>query len=137
MATPAQNSANQANSHLSTGPRTVEGKARVSQIALRHGLTAKHLVIREDGHEDFVAFQDSLTAELNPQGAVETLTFNGLLHAAWNLQRYRRIESEASMGSIDDFTDPATTSILDRLGPLSGSRTAAYYKDCETNPWSY
>ena len=68
MATPAQNIANQANSHLSTSPRTVEGKARVSQNAVCHGPTAKHLIIREDERDDFATLQDSLSSELNPQG---------------------------------------------------------------------
>src|SRR5688572_102683 len=128
MATAAQNIANHANAHHSTGPRTVEGKARVAQNAVRHGLTAKYNVVREDERKEFAALQDSLTAELDPQGTVETLTFNELLHAAWNLQRFRRIESEASTGSIDDFTDPATTATLDRLGRYQARAQRAYYK---------
>jgi len=128
MATAAQNIANQANAQLSTGPRTLEGKVRVSQNAVRHGLTAKHLVVREDEHEEFASLQDSLTAELDPQGAIETLTFNELLHAAWNLQRYRRIEADASIGTLDDFTDPATTAVLDRLGRYQARSQRAYYK---------
>ena len=41
MSSAAQTAANRANAQLSTGPRTLEGKARVSQNALRHGLTAE------------------------------------------------------------------------------------------------
>src|SRR5204863_3115876 len=92
MATAAQNIANQSNAQLSTGPRTTEGKTRVSQNTLRHGLTAKHLVIRDDEREEFTALQDALAAELDPQGALEVLTFRELVHAAWNLNRFRRIE---------------------------------------------
>src|ERR1043165_5019241 len=104
MATPAQTLANQANAKLSTGPRSVEGKARVSQNAIRHGLTSKHLVIREDEKEEFATLHESLATELDPQGAVEIITFNEIVHAAWNLQRYRRIEVETSLGTLDDFT---------------------------------
>jgi hypothetical protein len=46
---------------------------------------------------------------------MEAIVFQELLHAAWNLQRFRRIEAEVSRGSIEDFTDPATTTVLDRL----------------------
>src|SRR4029079_11503633 len=115
MATPAQINANQSNSRHSTGPRTEDGKARVAQNALRHGLTAKHLVVREDERETFDAFRADLQSELDPQGAIELTTFAELLHAAWSLQRFRRLESEASLGTLDDFTDPQTTSVLDRL----------------------
>jgi hypothetical protein len=115
MSSATQLAANQANAQHSTGPRTDEGKARVSQNALRHGLTARHLVIRDDEHEEFADLLNSLSSELDPQGAVETVAFHELLHAAWSLHRFRRIEAEASRGSVEDFTDPATTTVLDRL----------------------
>jgi hypothetical protein len=115
MASPAQLAANQANAQRSTGPTSPEGKARVAQNALRHGLTARHLVIRDDEHEEFAALQDSLAAQLHPQGPMESLAFQELLHAAWSLQRFRRIEAEASRGTVEDFTDPATIAVLDRL----------------------
>ena len=115
MASAAQITANQANAQHSTGPNTDEGKARVSQNALRHGLTARHLVIRDDEQEEFAALQNALSEELAPQGAMEAIVFQELLHAAWNLQRLRRIEAEVSRGAIEDFSDPATTTVLDRL----------------------
>src|ERR1039458_10569240 len=105
MSSATQFAANQANAQHSTGPRTDEGKARVSQNALRHGLTARHLVIRDDEHEEFADLLNSLSSELDPQGAIETIAFQELLHAAWNLHRFRRIEAEASRGTADDFTD--------------------------------
>jgi hypothetical protein len=128
MATPAQLTANQANSKHSTGPRTEEGKARVAQNALRHGLTAKHLVVREDEREVFEAFRSDLESELDPQGAIELATFEELLHAAWNLQRFRRLESEVSLGTLDDFTDPQTTAVLDRLSRYQSRAQRAYFK---------
>jgi hypothetical protein len=128
MATLAQITANQSNAQLSTGPKTAEGKARVSQNALRHGLTAKHLVIRPEEQEEFIGFRDDLAAELAPQGAAELLTFNELLHAAWSLQRFRRIEAEACLGTLDDFTDPQTTAVLDRLSRYQARAQRAWYK---------
>ncbi len=128
MASIAQIAANQANAQLSTGPKTPEGKARVSQNALRHGLTSIRLVIRDDEREEFTQLRDSLVAELDPQGAVETLTFEELLHAAWNLHRFRRIEAETSLGTLDDFTDPQTTAVLDRLSRYQARSQRAYYR---------
>jgi hypothetical protein len=128
MASPSQLAANLLNAQSSTGPRTPEGKARVSQNALRHGLTAQHLVIRPDEQEEFDTFQTSLITELAPEGAIETVTFHELLHAAWNLQRFRRIEAECSIGTAADFTDPATIKVLDRLTRYQSRTQRAYYK---------
>jgi hypothetical protein len=128
MASPAQIIANQANSQHSTGPRTAAGKARVSRNAIRHELTARHLVIREDEHEQFAALESSLAAELDPQGALETITFQELLHAAWNLQRFRRIEAEVSTGASEDFTAGRITAVLDRLTRYQARAQRAFYK---------
>ncbi len=128
MATVAQITANRANAQLSSGPKTPEGKARVSQNALRHGLTSTRLVIRDDEREEFASFRDGLVLELNPQGAVEQVTFDDLLHAAWNLQRFRRLEAETCTGTLDDFTNPETAASLDRLGRYQARSQRAYYR---------
>ena len=128
MTSAAQIAANQSNALHSTGPRTTEGKARVSQNAIRHGLTARHFVIRDEERGEFDALQDSLAAELDPQGAVEAVTFQELLHAAWNLARFRRIEADVSLGTLEDFTNPATTAVLDRLGRYQARTQRAWYK---------
>ena len=128
MSSTPQLTANQANAQHSTGPRTDEGKARVSQNALRHGLTARHLVIRDDEREEYADLLNSLSSELDPQGAVETVAFHELLHAAWSLHRFRRIEAEASRGTVEDFTDPATTAVLDRLSRYQARAQRAWQK---------
>jgi hypothetical protein len=127
MATAAQITANRANALHATGPVTPEGKARVAQNALKHGLTAKHLVIRPDEEEEFAALRDALEAELAPQGALETITFREILHAAWNLQRFRRIETEVSRGDMEDFLRREETVILDRLARYQARAQRAYY----------
>jgi hypothetical protein len=128
MATAVQITANQANSKLSTGPKTPEDKTCVSQNALRHELTSQRLVIRPDEQEEFDSFQHELLAELNPQGATEFVTFHDLFHAAWTLHRLRRLEAESSLGTIDDLTDPQTTAVLDRIGRYQFRAQRAYYK---------
>jgi hypothetical protein len=128
MATAAQITANRANALHSTGPATPEGKARVSQNALKHGLTSKHLVIRPDEEEEFAALRDALEAELAPQGALETITFREILHAAWNLHRFRRIEAEVSRGDIEDFLRREETTILDRLARYQARAQRAWYR---------
>ncbi|MBZ5620669.1 MAG: hypothetical protein LAQ69_18380 [Acidobacteriia bacterium] len=128
MASPVQITANRANAQLSTGPRTLEGKARVSQNALRHGLTARHLVIRPDEQEEFAALQDSLLADLAPQGAVETVTFHDLLHSAWSLHRLRRLEAQCPFSLDSDLSDPRIAAVLDRIGRYQSRAQRAYYR---------
>ena len=128
MASPAQITANQLNAQHSTGPRTVEGKQHVSKNAIRHGLTARHPVVRDDEREEFAALRDGLTAELDPQGATEEVAFQQILLAAWNLQRFSRLEAEASTGTLEDFTNPATVAILDRLSRYQTRAQRAWSK---------
>ena len=128
MASAAQIAANQLNAQHSSGPRTVEGKARVGQNAVRHGLTARHPVVRNDEREEFAALRDGLTAELDPQGATEEVVFQQILLAAWNLQRLSRLEAEASTGTLEDFTNPATVAILDRLSRYQTRAQRAWSK---------
>jgi hypothetical protein len=128
MASAAQITANQTNAQHSTGPRTSEGKAHVSQNAVRHGLTARHPVVRDDEREEFAALRDGLAAELDPQGAVEAIAFQEILLAAWNLQRFSRIEAEVSSGTLEDFTNPATIAVLDRLSRYQARAQRAWLK---------
>jgi hypothetical protein len=128
MATPAQLTANQANAQNSTGPRTPEGKARVSQNAVSHGLTATRLVVRAEDAEELAALQASLAAELDPHGPAETIVFEELLHAAWNLRRFRRIEVELSTGEVADFGHSPNAVALDRLTRYQTRAQRAYYK---------
>ena len=128
MASAAHFAANQANAQSSTGPSTPEGKARVSQNALQHGLTARHIVMRPDEQGEYNTLQNALLEELHPQGAVESVTFQELLHSAWTLHRFRRIEAEVSTGEIGDFMDPAVTAVLDRLSRYQSRAQRAYYK---------
>ena len=129
MATQAQIVANQANAKKSTGPKSAEGKARVAQNAIKHGLTSTH-VVRADTKEDRKDLKDldeGLRTELNPQGALENLAFLDLLHAAWNLHRSRHMEAELGKGEPKDFYGPAFT-WLDRIARYQTRCQRAYYR---------
>jgi hypothetical protein len=72
MATDKQIKANRQNAQKSTGPKTAEGKAAVSQNAIKHGLFTDSVVTGETEAE-YAAFQSELLAELAPRGVVEIL----------------------------------------------------------------
>ena len=89
----SRDESNAANAQHSTGPRTPEGKARSSQNARTHGLSARDLVIVDQDLDEFHDLQASLLDDLQPQGALEHDLFDQLLHASWNLRRVRRLEA--------------------------------------------
>ena len=121
---PEKLAANQANAQLSTGPKTPEGKKASSQNALKHGLSAKELVIRPDDQPAFDELHAAYLAELQPKGILETELFNGIVHASWNLRRVRTLEAALFDGTTDPLEDEQNEPKLARL--------TRYYKRFET-----
>ena len=118
MSSEARQTANAANARLSTGPRTDQGKARSSQNARTHGLTATQLVIAAEDREEFDELHAQLQADIRPQGALQQILFDQLVASAWNLRRIPRMEAEltASAASYLEILDnPELTAKLDRL----------------------
>ncbi len=95
MATEAQIEANRANAQKSTGPRTPEGKAVVSQNAITHGLLARAGVIPgEDAHE-FAAHREGLLKQLRPGTPLEEVLVERAVDLSWRLQRAVRDQDAA------------------------------------------
>ncbi len=125
---PAKAAANAANAQLSTGPRTEEGKAHSSQNAIKHGLTAQQVVVREEEKQKFDDLRDSMLADLTPQGAVELQTFNIVLHASWNLDRFRTLEANLMVNGLDPLLDDSSSKVLDRLHRYHNQTLRNYHK---------
>lgn len=120
--------ANAANAQLSTGPRTEEGKARSSQNALKHGLTAKQLIIREDEREEFEQFRVDFINDIEPEDTLEVVAVNHALHAAWNLKRFRRLEADLMANGLDPLLDDSAAKTLDRLQRYAARAERSYYQ---------
>jgi len=106
MSTELKIETNRANAQSSTGPRTEEGKARSSQNARKHGLTAQQLTIKPEEREEFEQLLAHYQNDIQPQGAIQETLFDELVAAAWNLRRVRALQSQT------DMLDP----LSDRLG---------------------
>jgi hypothetical protein len=109
MATIAQIFANRQNSKKSTGPKTAEGKAAVSQNAVKHGLFAES-VIKGENEADYEAFHDEMLAELAPVGAVEFMLAERVVSLSWRLKRAERMQNQV----IDDMMENYITNPLPR-----------------------
>lgn len=96
-----QLAANRQNALASTGPKSVEGRKKISSNALTHGLTAKkHLIICES-EEEFETFKSSLLEELNPDTALLEETAFQLLSLAWRLRRAPVVEAAIYTIKVD------------------------------------
>ncbi|MGJ5818123.1 hypothetical protein [Paludibaculum fermentans] len=123
MATAAQINANQANAKRSTGPVTIDGKARSSQNARSHGFTAQNLNITPEDRAAFTALEAALRLDTRPANCIEEEIFHRILTHTWNL---RRIESFECL--ILAETDPLAETNT-HAGELE--RYARYRRDLE------
>src|SRR5438067_941834 len=128
MTSPARAAANTANASLSTGPATAASKLRSSRNAVKHGLTARQLVIAPGEEEEFAELHDSLLDQLAPEGALEMGLFNMLAHAAWNLRQFRTLESQLMARGLDSLLDEQTALALDRLQRYAAANQRSYFK---------
>src|SRR4029077_5819829 len=76
-----------ANGAKSHGPVTPEGRSASSRNSLRHGFTAKSVVLPTESSEDFQELLDSYIAQFHPQGGVEMDLIQAMAAARWRLQR--------------------------------------------------
>jgi hypothetical protein len=114
----ARQTASAANARLSTGPRTEEGKARSSQNARKHGLTAAQLIIAAEDREEFEELSAQLHTDIRPEGALQQILFDQLVASAWNLRRIGSMEAELTASAksyLDILDNPELTAKLDRL----------------------
>ncbi len=117
MATQKQINANRQNAQKSTGPKTDDGKATVSQNAVKHGLFAQSIVFGEN-EADYEAFHDNMLAELVPVGVVESVLAERAVNLAWRLKRAERMQNEV----IEDMVGRKVTT-----NPARRRREDYYY----------
>ena len=92
MASQAKSDAARANGAKSKGPATPQGKARSSQNALKHGLTATFTVLPGESQEDFEALLEDHLTLYQPAGAVEQDLVHTLAQLRWRLRRIPTLE---------------------------------------------
>jgi hypothetical protein len=84
---------NRRNAQKSTGPKTESGKQRASQNAVRHGLTAETVIKLIEDPNDYHAFEMAVTADYDPDSAVERELVLQLASLLWRLRRAISIET--------------------------------------------
>src|SRR4030042_898187 len=116
MSTQAKIHANRLNAQKSTGPQTPQGKAVVSQNALKHGLSARHDVITTESQAEFDLHRDALLAELAPIGPMESILADRIVSLSWRLKRADQIQNQA----FDAMHEKNTTNSLANIAKSFG-----------------
>jgi hypothetical protein len=93
MSSDKQIAANRLNAQESTGPRSLAGKAKVSRNALKHGLTATHVVLPDENPDEFESFRADLLTRLDPHDELENVFAQKIATDAWRLRRVPRLEA--------------------------------------------
>ncbi len=94
MTTQKQIAANRRNSRGSTGPKTRTGKAESKMNAIKHGLLAAELVVRDEDPVEFAGVLENLVDELRAQGPLEEQLVERVAACMWRLRRLYRVEAE-------------------------------------------
>jgi len=93
VSTQAQTLANQANSKLSTGPTSKEGKTASSQNNFRHGLSGSFSVLASEDRTEFNAMQSALIAEHQPSTMTENILVEKMAQSYWLRQRALHLQN--------------------------------------------
>jgi hypothetical protein len=112
MATREQIQANRQNGRKGKGPKTAKGKAKSSQNAITHGLTATPEVLEAAESpapgDPSPAYQEALAEwvdDLKPRGMLERTLTERACRAAWRLKRCDRFEDAAAAIRDRDAAD--------------------------------
>ena len=98
-------------SSTSTGPRTPEGKAKVSQNAVKHGLSASK--VPTHFRQAYDAHREALLQAYKPANNAELDLFNQLAHSSFCLEQVRELELQY-LSTGDDPMDNPKLHQLDR-----------------------
>lgn len=78
----------------STGPRTEEGKKRVSQNAIKNGVYARHVVLPTESRADFEVLHQCFIDDFQPQDIAGSQLVHDMAVVVWKRMRLERIENK-------------------------------------------
>ena len=105
MASAKQVAANRRNASLPRGPLSAEASAAIRENAVKHGLTAKHVVMQHEDEADYQELRASIVMEYLPRTPQEHRFADQIAQNYWRLLRCRRVETatfENRLGTLKD-----------------------------------
>jgi hypothetical protein len=110
MASQKQTEANRRNSRKSTGAKTPQGKAVVSQNAVRYGLLSSTVYMDEGEEADLARLRVDFLAHFQPVGPLEGLLVDRMVSNTWRLRRILKVEALYHRDRMDAFMRPLDAS---------------------------
>ncbi|QRN99152.1 hypothetical protein JRI60_09090 [Archangium violaceum] len=86
----------------SKGPKTPEGKVASSLNALRHGLSAKQLLLPGEDADEYERHLDGYFVTFAPATLPEAVIVAQIGDTAWKLERLSKLESGRTLASLED-----------------------------------
>lgn len=93
-----------ANGAQSHGPATPEGRAKSSRNSLRHGLSARQIVLPNEDPGQFHALLDAYFDQFQPATPIETEMVEAMAAARWRLRRLIGIETDILTRELGERT---------------------------------
>jgi hypothetical protein len=121
MTSAAKLAANQANSQLSTGPKTPEGKATSSANSTKHGFQSASVLLPGEDPADYQALLDELTQHFSARDLTEQRCVREMADAEWRLRRARRFQESTAKSTNSSKPTPNATSSTSKLMPTKPS----------------
>ena len=120
--TRAQIKANRNNAKKSTGPRTEQGKARVSKNGLKHGLLARDTVLPGEDPADFDRQLSALEADIHPANSLEFELVRQIADAQWRMRRLTRLETGFLAAALDETRRYMENAVPTSCAPVTTAR---------------
>jgi hypothetical protein len=102
------------NGAKSAGPKTAQGRANSSMNAVKHGLTAKTLILPNENPDRFREMFNGYFDLFRPIGQKEIDLVSDIVAARWRLSRVRSYQTAV----LDLEIDPQATQFRKRLGEI-------------------
>ena len=117
----------------STGPTTEPGKARSKMNALKHGLSAKAVVIKGEDPREFEALRAGLEQEFGAPTVIDRELVENLAVLLWRQRRGHRFEAAIIQNILDDVLYSESDKIAELGNGLIGNDILTKLARYETN----
>jgi hypothetical protein len=126
---PRRTAANRRNAQLSTGPRSDNGKSKISLNALKTGLTGHTVLLPGDDHEIYQWYVQRFMRQYTPVGSRENELVQSLADHRWRLERIPGLEKNIYALARIEFQNlyPEYGSVI-REGLIEAKTFLAYQK---------